>query len=286
MIDLLLGVSLLFSSLPFVRGHTPSAGDCGTTSVATVPGCWGVPGCAYVIASDLGPGAACKYDYCNCGGTNVPLLPETISGTSTIGCASYTIQPTKNNCPTTSPATPAPNTAFKTETLTASGHGLITVTLPSGSSITGLTTLITKGSTLTLSPTPLSKSVSKVQTFTKSNGSRITLTLPSGSSITALTTVTTHGSTLTIAPLSTTTESPASSPLAIVIDGSSIPIPSTTTTITEKDGSIVFVGPSGIVESGRTIPIPSEQTTITTDGATYTFAGSKLATGSPHTGYF
>ena len=37
------------------------------------------------------------------------------------------------------------------------------------------------------------------------------------------------------------------------------------------------------MESGRTIPIPSEQTTITTDGATYTFAGSKLATGSPHT---
>ncbi|KAL9130925.1 MAG: hypothetical protein Q9217_001028, partial [Psora testacea] len=64
-------------------------------------------GCAYVIARNLGPGAACPFDYCNCGGTNVPLLPQTSSGTTTIGCASWTTQPTANNCPTAAPVIPS-----------------------------------------------------------------------------------------------------------------------------------------------------------------------------------
>lgn len=37
----------------------------------------------------------------DCGGINVPLLPTTILGTPTIGCGSYTVQPSANNCPTT-----------------------------------------------------------------------------------------------------------------------------------------------------------------------------------------
>lgn len=65
-----------------IFGHALSAGDCGPTSITNVPGCWGTPvsygfvadcmngidndkGCAYVIARNLGPGAACKFDYCS-----------------------------------------------------------------------------------------------------------------------------------------------------------------------------------------------------------------------------
>ena len=58
-----------------------------------------------MIVSDLGPGTACNFDYCNCGGTNVLLLPSTISGSATVGC-DYTTQPTAENCPTGPPVLP------------------------------------------------------------------------------------------------------------------------------------------------------------------------------------
>ena len=58
-----------------------------------------------MIASDLGPGAACSFDYCNCGGINVPLLPSTNSGSATVAC-DYTTQPTAENCPTAPPVLP------------------------------------------------------------------------------------------------------------------------------------------------------------------------------------
>ncbi|CAF9921336.1 MAG: hypothetical protein HETSPECPRED_004496 [Heterodermia speciosa] len=90
-----------------VRAGAPSAGNCGATSIAGVPGCWGTPGCAYVITDDLGPGAACDFDYCNCGGTNVQLLPETYSGVTTLGCASWTTQPSADSCPTAVPVVPS-----------------------------------------------------------------------------------------------------------------------------------------------------------------------------------
>ena len=81
--------------------------DCPPTSPSSpIPGCWGQPGCAYVIATDLGPGAACTFDYCNCGGINVPLLPSTISGSATVAC-DYTTQPTADNCPTSPPVVPS-----------------------------------------------------------------------------------------------------------------------------------------------------------------------------------
>ena len=44
----------------------------------------------------------------DCNETPVPLLPLTISGTTTIGCASYTTQPSISNCPTAAPVIPAP----------------------------------------------------------------------------------------------------------------------------------------------------------------------------------
>ena len=62
------------------------------------PGCAGQPGCVYVVASDLGLAAACSFDYCDCGGISVPLLPS-ISESVTWGC-DYTYQPTGDDCPT------------------------------------------------------------------------------------------------------------------------------------------------------------------------------------------
>lgn len=47
--------------------------------------------------------------FLDCGGTNVQLLPETISGTTTIGCASWTTQPSANDCPTSAPSVPYPS---------------------------------------------------------------------------------------------------------------------------------------------------------------------------------
>lgn len=44
----------------------------------------------------------------DCNETPVPLLPMTISGTTTIGCASYTTQPSVSNCPTAAAVVPAP----------------------------------------------------------------------------------------------------------------------------------------------------------------------------------
>ena len=62
------------------------------------PGCLGQPGCVYVVASDLGPAAACRFDYCDCGGISAPLLLN-ISESATWGC-NYTTQPTTDECPT------------------------------------------------------------------------------------------------------------------------------------------------------------------------------------------
>lgn len=76
---------------------------------ATIPGQGGVPGCAYVIASDLGTGALCAADYCNCGGTVAPLLTSTVSGSASLGCA-YSTQPASATCP------PAPSTSKQATT--------------------------------------------------------------------------------------------------------------------------------------------------------------------------
>jgi hypothetical protein len=81
------------------------------TLTATVPGRCGVPGCAYVLASNLGPGAMCSENYCNCGGVVAPLLTTVISDSTSLGCA-YTTQPASASCPagptTADPPTTAP----------------------------------------------------------------------------------------------------------------------------------------------------------------------------------
>ena len=44
----LFGVAVWASKI-LVRAGAPSAGDCGPTSIANVPGCWGTPVCSHVL---------------------------------------------------------------------------------------------------------------------------------------------------------------------------------------------------------------------------------------------
>lgn len=95
---------LLFPNTTNVVSPPVSSGNCPSASPSTpIPGCWGEPGCAYVIAADLGPGAACSFDYCNCNGVAVPLLPTIISSRATVGCGAYSTVPTAKSCPTALP---------------------------------------------------------------------------------------------------------------------------------------------------------------------------------------
>ena len=90
-------ISRLFASLSALLAlfvpHLASA-DC----TPGTPGCVSQSVCVYVVASDLGPAAACRFDYCDCSGRNAPLLPS-ISESVTWGC-DYTYQPTADDCPT------------------------------------------------------------------------------------------------------------------------------------------------------------------------------------------
>lgn len=80
------------------------------SSTAMVPGQGGQPGCAYVIAGDLGSSALCSEDYCNCGGVAGPLITQTVSGSLSTGCAYHT-QPTANSCAQTPPTSSSIATA-------------------------------------------------------------------------------------------------------------------------------------------------------------------------------
>jgi chitinase len=62
------------------------------------PGKNGVPGCAYILASDLSPDVVCPVDHCYCDGTVAPPLAAVVSGTTTTNC-NYQTQPTTNSCP-------------------------------------------------------------------------------------------------------------------------------------------------------------------------------------------
>lgn len=87
------------------RSATPAATTVETTTHSTrVPGENGIPTCAYVVAADIGPRAACSEDYCNCDGTVAPLLSTQVSvgGTWSSNCA-YTAQPTTDSCPPETP---------------------------------------------------------------------------------------------------------------------------------------------------------------------------------------
>ncbi|KAG9228388.1 glycoside hydrolase superfamily [Amylocarpus encephaloides] len=82
-----------------VPGQSPSS---SVTNTPLVPGKNGVPGCAYITASNMGPGAMCQLNYCNCGGTAAPLLTSTVSDIATTNC-NYQTQPATRSCPTVIP---------------------------------------------------------------------------------------------------------------------------------------------------------------------------------------
>jgi chitinase len=93
--------SSLFSEISptdTVTKVVPNQPQSSTTSAPVVPGENGIPGCAYVLAGDLGAGAMCSSDYCYCGGIAAPLLTSILSGTATTNC-DYQTQPAMNSCP-------------------------------------------------------------------------------------------------------------------------------------------------------------------------------------------
>ncbi|KAI0546445.1 hypothetical protein F4679DRAFT_587457 [Xylaria curta] len=96
------------------------------TLTATIPGRCGVPGCAYVLASNLGPGALCSADYCNCGGVVAPLLTTVVSDSTSLNC-NYTTQPGSASCPAGSTTTDHPTT---TDYPTTTTQTTTTTTMP------------------------------------------------------------------------------------------------------------------------------------------------------------
>lgn len=107
----------------------PRDDSCGSSSVTTIPvrmhdsgpsitcslkitsqlirhclqGCWGVPGCAYILVPDE---QACEADYCDCGGSPAPLITATADGTMSTGCGYTTLPPSA--CPAAPTASSQP----------------------------------------------------------------------------------------------------------------------------------------------------------------------------------
>ncbi|KAF2721518.1 hypothetical protein K431DRAFT_346376 [Polychaeton citri CBS 116435] len=276
----------LFIIIPFTNAFIPSAGDCGTASVPNVPGCFGQPGC--------------------CDGVVVPLLPEVVYGSTTIGCASYTTQPSADECPT-SPATIPPPSGAAVVTGTISGITLtetfaptiytqfatlkttITTTMTGASSEPTTVTVGPSGvawipfnpnDTLPYLPVPLSipfypiqapsSGLTTVTTVIGSESSSVSLTSLSASSSSGIETVITDGSTVIVHSASAVALTSRLSGV-VVIDSSTLLPPPTTQTITRADGSTVIIGPSGVMIEGSVISFQNTPTTITTDGITLTF---------------
>ena len=117
------GASAKYPTLPPTSGMSTANCDYTALPSATInpvsvsaaptniPGENGLPGCNYILYPD---GQGCPYaNYCDCGGTNVGLLTATVSGTASLNC-DYTIQPTKNDCPTPTTTIVAPTSAAPT----------------------------------------------------------------------------------------------------------------------------------------------------------------------------
>ncbi len=120
----------------------------------------------------------------DCNETPVPLLPLTISGTTTIGCDSYTTQPSVSSCPTAAPVVPAPGGGGAPSQTSTNVPG------PSASLASGATVVvgtIAGGSTETetFEPTIYTQFVSVTATITttivNAQGSTVTVVVgPSG----------------------------------------------------------------------------------------------------------
>ena len=127
----------------------------------------------------------------DCNETPVPLLPVTISGTTTIGCASYTTQPSVSNCPTAAPVIPAPGGGGAPSQTSSNAPSVSnTVPGPSATLASGATVVvgtITGGSTETetFEPTTYTQFASVTATITttivNAQGTTITVVVgPSG----------------------------------------------------------------------------------------------------------
>ena len=110
---------------------TPT-GNCPRTSPAKpIPGCFGQPGCAYIIVPDE---QQCSQNYCSCGPSNpAPLLTGTVGGKLKTHCG-YTILP-PSQCPTAGTAN-APTKPGTIATVTPTIYPIDGVTLKGG--FTGL----------------------------------------------------------------------------------------------------------------------------------------------------
>ncbi|CAO2649271.1 Nn.00g066560.m01.CDS01 [Neocucurbitaria sp. VM-36] len=161
----LIALSFLFSTgLAYTE---TSSSRCPATSVAGIPGCWGTPGCAYVIAKNLGPGAMCEFNYCNCGGVAAPLLPTVIAGTSTVGC-NYPTQPASSNCPSETSPSAIPTLEPATPGLAPSDATVITGTVEGGVTVTQtfVPTTYTELATLTIVSTIVRTQTEAISTVT------------------------------------------------------------------------------------------------------------------------
>jgi len=178
----------------------------------------------YNIAKDLGPGAACLYDYCNCGGVAVPLLSTTISETATVDCGGYTIQPTAKKCPTGPPASVSNSPAA---TAGVSNPPASTVPLPSGAAVvTGVVGNQTTVETFVLTSFTqyATVTVSITTTVLDARSSPVTVVIgPSGVAWAPFS----HASSLPNVPAPSVPSAPSGSSSAVVPPpGSSVPLPS------------------------------------------------------------
>ncbi len=127
----------------------------------------------------------------DCNETPVPLLPMTISGTRTIGCASYTTQPSVSKCPTAAPVIPAPGcgggprqNSTNAPSVSKSGPGP-SATLASGATVVVGTIAAGSTETETFEPTTYTQFASITATITttivNAQGSAVAIVVgPSG----------------------------------------------------------------------------------------------------------
>lgn len=114
-----------------------------------------------------------QYLFADCGGTPVPLLSQVESGTTTIGCASYTTQPSSSTCPTAAPVVPTAGgpggsrTGIFTNTSVPLGATVVT-SVVSGTTLTEtfVLTTLTQFSALTTPTITVISGAGKLTTLT------------------------------------------------------------------------------------------------------------------------
>ncbi|KAF2166822.1 hypothetical protein M409DRAFT_22878 [Zasmidium cellare ATCC 36951] len=108
------------------------------------------------------------------------------------------------------------NKCLNTQIFTEPNGATTVLTLPTSLSITGPTTLVTGGSTLTLGLAPTTTTGTDIEVFTEPDGATTTLTLESDYPIIAPTTLVTGDSTLTLYPEPTSSSSTSSGVVPVI----------------------------------------------------------------------